>query len=273
MRKFIAICVCGMMMVPVFAGCAKKDVTVGEFLSGYSADVTETIAPTTAVPTTEYVPLETEPTGTTSGVSETTAPNETPTEQTPTGVVTVPSGVGLTAETRFGFKSWYPMKAEDYSAHTVYPMNARISKAVSESVDKAYIDSIYAKYNAVNSSLDNKWESVANTERYCVDVDYNIPKSAVVSDSNFALGVLDATPYSLTNTHGFFDTDDMNVGLVHTYCDKDGEAQGAGDSYTVHYLFTLPKGQGDKYCMQFTCVDSIGANNNATYKDVFGAIS
>ena len=110
-------------------------------------------------------------------------------------------------------------------------------------------------------------------EGYCVDVDYSIPKSAVVSDSNFSLGVLDAIPYSLTNTHGFFDTTNVNVGLVHTYCDKDGEVHGAGDSYTVHYLFILPKGQGDKYCMQFTYVDSVGANNNATYKDVFGAIS
>lgn len=273
MRKFIAICVCGIMMVPVFAGCAKKTVTVGEFLSGYSADIPETVAPTTAVPTTEYVPLETEPTGTTSNVSEPTVPNETTTGEAPTGAVTVPSGAGLTAETRFGFKSWYPMKAEDYSAHTVYPINVRISKAVSESVDKAYIDSIYAKYNEANSSANNKWESVVNTERYCVDVDYSIPKSAVVSDSNFSLGVLDAIPYSLTNTHGFFDTTNVNVGLVHTYCDKDGEVHGAGDSYTVHYLFILPKGQGDKYCMQFTYVDSVGANNNATYKDVFGAIS
>ena len=273
MRKFIAICVCGIMMVPVFAGCAKKTVTVGEFLSGYSADIPETVAPITAVPTTEYVPLETEPTGTTSNVSEPTVPNETTTGEAPTGSVTVPSGAGLTAETRFGFKSWYPMKAEDYSAHTVYPINVRISKAVSESVDKAYIDSIYAKYNEANSSANNKWESVVNTERYCVDVDYSIPKSAVVSDSNFSLGVLDAIPYSLTNTHGFFDTTNVNVGLVHTYCDKDGEVHGAGDSYTVHYLFILPKGQGDKYCMQFTYVDSVGANNNATYKDVFGAIS
>ena len=273
MRKFIAICVCGIMMVPVFAGCAKKTVTVGEFLSGYSADIPETVAPTTAVPTTEYVPLETEPTGTTSNVSEPTVPNETTIGEAPTGAVTVPSGAGLTAETRFGFKSWYPMKAEDYSAHTVYPINVRISKAVSESVDKAYIDSIYAKYNEANSSANNKWESVVNTERYCVDVDYSIPKSAVVSDSNFSLGVLDAIPYSLTNTHGFFDTTNVNVGLVHTYCDKDGEVHGAGDSYTVHYLFILPKGQGDKYCMQFTYVDSVGANNNATYKDVFGAIS